>query len=174
MMLTRFPHHLGFCALTAAMSTAPCSQGASLQHDLFARPPLEQLKQEQPQTVKTVAAAPVPEWKPELKAIITGGGTALVNVEGRIVQMGGEIDGYRLVEVRERRAIFVRDKVRYTLVLNAVKAADGQSGTATGTATATGIGSVKTSDVLPQTAPVKPEASSLPPPAAKPPERGGA
>lgn len=165
----RSRYHLGLSALAAALSTVPCSHGATLQHDLFARPTLEELKPRQSQTVKTMTATiPTPDWKPELKAIITGGGTAIVNVEGRILHMGQEIDGYRLVEVQERRAIFVRNKTRHTLVLNAVKAANAPGG-----ATSPGIAGVKASDVLSPTNAPKPDASTLPPSAATPPERSG-
>ena len=48
----------------------------------------------------------------------------MVNVEGRIVQMGQEMDGYRLIEVQDRTATFVRDKVRYTLALKAIVGAE--------------------------------------------------
>ena len=170
------------CALAAAAPACVGSHAAGLQHDLFARPALQALKPEQPQSVKTVAPAPPPpEWKPELKAIITGGGTAMVNVEGRIVQMGQEIDGYRLVEVEERRATFVRDKVRYTLLLNAVRSAEAPSGSATAPAggavkpadapagseikaggTPAGLGTLRTSDVLREPAAAQTESARAP------------
>jgi hypothetical protein len=136
------------CTLAGALAAAT-TESTALQHDLFARPPLEALKPAQPEPVKTITpAAPPPEWKPELKAVITGGGTAMVNVEGRIVQMGQEMDGYRLVEIQERRATFVKDKVRYTLHLNAVVKADGAAAPKAADAVA-GVGSVKASAVLP-------------------------
>lgn len=183
------------CALAAAAPACVGSHAAGLQHDLFARPALQALKPEQPQSVKTVAPAPPPpEWKPELKAIITGGGTAMVNVEGRIVQMGQEMDGYRLVGVEERRAIFVRDKVRYTLLLNAVKGADAPAGGVTAGAAPVagsavkpghaqpenevkasggpvGLGTLRTSDVLREPGIVQSEAARAP--AANPASRVG-
>ena len=111
-----------------AFAVAAPLQAATLQHDLFDRPALEALKPVAGAAVKTASPPPVPpEWKPELRAIIRGGGSPMVNVEGRIVQMGQEIEGYRLVELQEREATFVKDKVRHTLVLKGVKAADAPS-----------------------------------------------
>ena len=180
------PRYLSvFCVCAAIAASAAPVHAAGLQHDLFARPPLEALKPEQPQSVKTVTPAiPPPEWKPELRAIIAGAGTAIVNVEGRIVQMGQEMDGYRLVEVQERRATFVRDKVRYTLLLNAVKGADAPAGSGSAKAaepttgsdavkggenrslkggdTPAGLGSLKTSDVLGDPRPAQPDAPRTP------------
>jgi hypothetical protein len=147
--------HVLACAVAAGSGT----HAASLQHDLFERPPLEALKPVQPQTVKTVTPAPPPaEWKPELRAIITGSGTAMVNVEGRIVQMGQEIDGYRLAEVRERHATFIRDKVRYTLYLNPVRAADAPPVAVKAADAPSAIGHVRTSDVISKGSPSAPDA----------------
>ena len=86
----------------------------------------------------------------------------MVNVEGRIVQMGQEMDGYRLIEVQDRTATFVRDKVRYTLALKAIGAAEAapvapKVAEATPTASTPadssppaprGLGTLRTSDVL--------------------------
>ena len=113
-------------ALVVASILAAASPAAqALQHDLFDRPAPEALKPAAGTPVKTVTPPPPPpEWKPELRAIIRGAGSAMVNVEGRIVQMGQEMDGYRLIEVQDRTATFVRDKVRYTLALKAIVGAE--------------------------------------------------
>jgi hypothetical protein len=100
------------------------SHAAGPQHDVFERPKPRLLKQHQAETVNAEKPAPAPvEWKPELRAIISGGGTAWVNVEGRILKVGQDMDGFRLVEVQERRAVFVKDDVRYALDLQPVKGA---------------------------------------------------
>ena len=164
MMASRARFLLWMCAFAAAAPAAVGSHAASLQHDIFARPPLEALKPEGAQPVKTVTPAlPPPEWKPELRAIITGGGTAMVNVEGRIVQMGQEIDGYRLVEVHQRRATFVKDKVRYTLALGEVRA-PGAAAAAPAVAPAPASAPANAAPPAPPTAPGLPVA----PPAAAP------
>jgi hypothetical protein len=128
------------------------SQASALQHDLFARPALEVLKPATPTSVKSVTPSPPPDWKPELRAIIAGDGSAIVNVEGRIVQMGQDIEGYRLVEVKERQATFARDKVRYTLFLKPVNSAEATPAPSRSAqpapAESRGLGTLKTSDVL--------------------------
>ena len=111
--------------LCASVLGAASPSVQALQHDLFARPALEALKPSSGAPVKTLTAPPPPpEWQPELRAIIRGAASAMVNVEGRIVQMGQEIDGYRLVELHDRTATFVKDKVRYSLVLKPLKAGE--------------------------------------------------
>ena len=42
----------------------------------------------------------------------------MVNVDGVILEIGEEIDGFRLVEVREYEAVFVRDGARRTLIMD--------------------------------------------------------
>jgi hypothetical protein len=111
------------CVPVAVGGLGLMAHAAGPQHDVFERPKPRSLKQHDPETVKSMKPAPAPvEWKPELRAIISGGGKAWVNVEGRILQVGQDMDGFRLVEVQERRAIFVKDDVRYALDLPAVKA----------------------------------------------------
>jgi hypothetical protein len=128
------------------------AHAAGPQHDVFERPKPRSLKPQDAETVKSMKPAPAPvEWKPELRAIISGGGNAWVNVEGRILQVGQDMDGFRLVEVQERRAVFMKDDVRYALDLPAVKAASrAASGPAVKPAadTASGIDSKAAGDGL--------------------------
>lgn len=44
----------------------------------------------------------------DLKATLVGGENALANVGGTVLRVGEETQGYRLVEVYEDRAVFVR------------------------------------------------------------------
>ena len=112
-------------AIVLAQLCAPAyAQAQSLRHDVFARPALSSMQPlriepdpgSQPEALK-------PVWNPVLRAVIAAGRESLANVDGAIVRIGGKIDGYRLVEVRERDAIFVKDKQRYTLTLGAIKGA---------------------------------------------------
>jgi hypothetical protein len=122
MMATRRSSQLLLAATLFCAEVLASAYAASLQHDIFERPPLETLKPSKSELVKPVKP-PLPEWKPELRATITGGGAAMVNVDGRIVQIGQDIEGYRLIEVGDRTATFVRDNVRHTLHLNEIKPA---------------------------------------------------
>lgn len=111
------------CGLLAGAALPSMSLASGPQHDVFERPKPRVLKQQEAESVKTQKPLAPVEWKPELKAIIQGGGNAWVNVEGRILQVGQDMDGFRLVAVEERRAFFLKDEVRYTLDLRDVKAA---------------------------------------------------
>lgn len=102
-----------------------CAQAGSLQHDLFARPVLGDAQPSRPEPGRAAKSADhAPAWNPALKAVAVAGRDSLVNVDGAIVRIGGEIDGFRLVEVREREAVFVKDKKRYTLTLGSIKGPD--------------------------------------------------
>lgn len=98
-------------ALLAAAAPA-ADEVRRLRHDPFDRsdwPP------------KTAASTTTPAaeaaWRPQLRAIVAAGGASMVNVGGRLLRIGDETDGYRLVEVRERSAVFVRQGARVELGL---------------------------------------------------------
>lgn len=105
-----------FIALLCAFCT---SQAETLQHDPFARPLL---------TARTDTAAantgattvatnsdPVSTWNPKLTAIMVAGKHSLVNLEGKLIRIGEESDGYRLVQVKDGEAIFKKDNQRVVL-----------------------------------------------------------
>lgn len=138
--------------LVAVIVAAPAG-AAELRHDVFERPNAEVLKPTGAAPVKTLPPPPPPvEWKPELRAIIAGAGGGMVNVEGRILQIGQEIDGYRLAEVHDRQASFVKGRTRYTLYLKSVRPAETPPAIAQVSDRAPepprGLGTLKTSDVL--------------------------
>ena len=137
----------------ATIAAAPAG-AAGLRHDIFERPSVEALKPTGAAPVKTVPPSPPPvEWKPELRAIIDGKGGAMVNVEGRILQIGQEMDGYRLAEVHDRQATFVKDRTRYTLFLKSVRPSEAPPAVTTQVSDSApqaprGFATLKTSDVL--------------------------
>ncbi len=104
----------GYCCIAWA-------QAQGIQHDLFARPATAQLVR--PGQGSGVAQTAAPVWKPEVKAVLVAGSDSFANVDGVVLRIGGEIDGYRLVEVRQQEVVFVKNKKRYTLPLRAVQAA---------------------------------------------------
>ena len=48
---------------------------------------------------------------------MVAGSASMANVDGRLVAIGEEVEGHRLVEVTDRRAVFERDGVLTELVL---------------------------------------------------------
>ena len=46
----------------------------------------------------------------------------MVNVEGTIVSLGGQIDGFRLTGVEDRKAVFTKDGARVELTMGGEKA----------------------------------------------------
>lgn len=83
----------------------------ALQHDPFARPSLVAIAAPAP----GVSAPAEPPWQPVLSAVLVAGNKSLANVDGFVVQVGQEINGYRLVEVSETGAVLVNKKQRLTL-----------------------------------------------------------
>jgi len=108
--------------LSTGLATVVATVGASsavwsappLRYDPFARPLLTTA------VPKSVAApgnpaGDAPAWNPNLIAVMVAGTHSMVNLDGTIVGIGQEMDGYRLVQVRDREATFARGKQRVVL-----------------------------------------------------------
>jgi hypothetical protein len=76
---------------------ARADDATPLANDPFLRPGLVEL-------APAEAVAPL-----ELRAVLSAGDDSLVDVGGRIVRVGDEVSGYRLVGVSEDSALFERD-----------------------------------------------------------------
>lgn len=59
-------------------------------------------------------AAPL-AWPPVLGAVLVAGRDSLVMIEGRRLRLGESIDGYRLLQVKPRQAIFGKDGRRFVV-----------------------------------------------------------
>ncbi len=115
--------------LAAGLACTPgfgWAQADALNHDPFARPAF--LKVTPPSAAQPrgnagvrKGALPEPAWKPELTAVMVAGPKSVVSIDGKIVRLGEEIDGHRLVEVHEQTAVFVKDRKRVTLSLRDMK-----------------------------------------------------
>ena len=120
-------------ALTAAVAVAQATAPHKLAHDPFDLGTLQRTLQQLMRQAESKsaaaasssdgtgtaapAAAQVPVLKAELRAVMVGGARPLVNLGGTILGIGDSVDGFRLVEVRERSAVFVRDGNRVELPL---------------------------------------------------------
>ena len=114
---------LPLAAALAMLAPAALGQGRSLQHDPFARPALGAL----PATTSTGAAsrraptAPAVGPKLNLQAVLVAGPNSIANVDGVMVRVGDAIQGYRLVEVEHRSAVFEKNGARFTLGIGGTK-----------------------------------------------------
>lgn len=57
----------------------------------------------------------VEPWSPVLRATMLAGDYSMVNLNGAIISLGEEIDGYRLVKVGEQTAVFAKNGKRHVL-----------------------------------------------------------
>lgn len=98
-----------FCAVHAA---GP----AALQHDPFARPTLATIA---PPAPGGASAPKDPPWQPRVNAVLVAGSKSLANVDGFVVELGQEINGYRLVEVSESGVVLVKERQRLVVKMMA-------------------------------------------------------
>lgn len=107
----------------ATTATGPTEKTAvpplTLRHDPFLRPVLMP-PQSRDTIFPSLAATGRPEvsWRPKLVAVMVAGSSSVVNLEGRLVGLGEAIEGYRLIQVREREALFEKGRTRVLLVMD--------------------------------------------------------
>jgi len=69
-------------------------------------------------------AAPVAAWAPHLRGLMVAGKRSMVDLEGVMLTLGDSVDGYRLIKVGEREAVFVKKGVQVVLRLTPEKEPD--------------------------------------------------
>jgi len=65
------------------------------------------------------ASSPPTEWNPRLTAVMVAGRSSLATIDGRILKVGEQVDGVRLVSVRDSEVVVVRDGQRHVLTMAA-------------------------------------------------------
>jgi hypothetical protein len=108
---------LGVCCAWVAVGPVRAAE-LPLRNDPFippaaTRPPPPPM----PATVP-VAATPEPVWQPKLRATVVAGSRSLVSLDGKVVALGEEVDGHRLVRVDEQRATFAKNGVQIELKMD--------------------------------------------------------
>ena len=105
-------------ALTFAtlLLSAPTGAAEQLRHDVFARPTLAALTVTTPEGPPS---SPPVAWNPRLTAVMVAGSSSLATIDGRILKVGEQADGYRLVSVRESEATLVKDGQHFVLAMPA-------------------------------------------------------
>ncbi len=97
--------------LLGATAAGAEEQPVVLEHDPFARPAA--LADAGSGGGARAPAASV--GSTQLRATVVDGSESMANVGGVIVKMGEELNGYRLIEVGERQAVFEREGTRRVL-----------------------------------------------------------
>jgi hypothetical protein len=90
-------------------------QAIRVLHDPFRKPAIPQQNVVEPEILKPSAQQ---EWVPKLTATLRAGRNSMANVNGKIIKLGETINGYRLVKVDERSAVFVKNKQRKKLMID--------------------------------------------------------
>ena len=57
------------------------------------------------------------DWKPELQATLVAGKNSMVNVDGTSIKLGERFQGYRLIKVGNRNAVFVKTTHKIELTI---------------------------------------------------------
>jgi hypothetical protein len=104
-------------ALSMGAAASVCIAGgdgaSKLRND-----PFDQHRTNRPDLRPQPTAATPQAWRPELRAVLLAGDRSMADVGGIIVKLGGEVDGFRLLEVRDRKAVFVKNGARLTLSID--------------------------------------------------------
>ncbi len=99
-----------------AISSTACLAEHPLRYDPFDRPVIESPAATAANTKK---ADVIPEhWGAQLRATLLAGDNSSANVDGYIIALGDSYQGFRLIRVYERSAVFVRGGKQYTLNLD--------------------------------------------------------
>lgn len=121
MSLRRGALWLSVAIAIAAPRWAFC-QGRTLQHDPFARPSLGGLPQRAaPGGRAAVPAAATPKRALNVHAVMVAGSASMANVDGVMVRVGDYVQGYRLVAVEDRGAVFEKNKAQFRVPLQGTR-----------------------------------------------------
>lgn len=87
----------------------------SLRFNPF-KPPAHSLPT--PQAKERRVADRATSWSPKLRATLLSENQSLVNIDGELLALGDEVQGYALVKIEERRAVLERHGQRTVLTLD--------------------------------------------------------
>jgi len=91
-------------------SDTSASEPQDLAHNPFVRPPSEVTMEMRNPVQADGTVAPL-----DLRATMVGATDRLANVGGRTLRPGDDVQGYKLIQVYEDKAIFLRDGNRLTV-----------------------------------------------------------
>ena len=88
----------------------PVESAQLLQNDPFKQPELTPLSKK---VLANDTRAVREVWLPQLRATMRAGQRSMANIDGEIIKIGEKISGFKLVEVHERDALFIKNGVKY-------------------------------------------------------------
>ena len=124
MTVSRLIAALGVALTLTAGSPPAFAQSHTLQHDPFARAvigAMSGLRSPTPAAPASQRAAPVAPPKLSLNAVLVAGAHSMANVDGVMVRVGESVQGYRLLEVQDRSAVFEKNNAKFTVGLREAK-----------------------------------------------------
>lgn len=92
------------------VATTPLAENSMPFRDPFVRPQTESLVRATPAPIE-----PGPTFT--LRALLVAGDASLANVDGTILALGDELDGYRLISVTQEETLFEKGSKRYRIFL---------------------------------------------------------
>jgi hypothetical protein len=106
-----------------ALAVPALGQGRALQHDPFVRPAVGLVPGSAASAAALGRVKAAPEGKPRLnlQAVLVAGSHSIANVDGVMLRVGESIDGYRLLEVQHRSAVFEKNGAKFTLGIGGTK-----------------------------------------------------
>lgn len=102
------------------ISTSAADGPSALSHNPFSRPSSEVIRVDP----RTIVEDGDPAQPLALQATMVGRSSRLANVAGRILKTGDDYQGYRLVAIQERYAVFERDGRELTVYVKPLTAED--------------------------------------------------
>ena len=119
-------HPLAALALAmgcSAIAWPALGQNRALQHDPFVRPSVGLVPDNAPSAASAGRVKAAPEGKPKLnlQAVLVAGSHSIANVDGVMVRVGESINGYRLLQVEHRSAVFEKNGAKFTLGIGGTK-----------------------------------------------------
>ena len=105
------------CCSLLPVSYPACGEQQRVLHDPFAKPMLRK-KLAHSGGNKVNSNAKLTPWSPKLTSTLRAGKSSMVIVGGQVIKLGEKIDGYKLIEVRERSGVFLKNRKQTRLTLD--------------------------------------------------------
>ncbi|MEQ1601430.1 MAG: hypothetical protein ABL885_06645 [Methylophilaceae bacterium] len=105
--------------LFLAFANIHTAKTQELSHDPFTRPAL--IVPLASATNSPGTSAPVVDlpWAPKLTAVMQAGKQSLVTIDGEVMKIGEKKNGYQLIVVGDREAVFIKDHKRTVIKMDA-------------------------------------------------------